>query len=826
MEEEKEQRSEAANVCDETGLGLFVKDSYEIDSSDDIPPFPADTWLNDTTHRWPTFGDSVANLGDLDGDGINDIAIGATEEGNRADDHGAVYITLLNADGSPKDVFTIDENTANFGGDLYDFGAGAIAIPPQAERLGEDVESLGDLDGNGTIDIAVGPSTTNSRDYFYIFFLEPDTTPGEFIKIKDYKIINKGDPGSPDYSSSFGATFKTGSAIENLGDFDGDGVVDLAVGTPWTNDGVSVARIGSFYIVLMNADGTPKSSVEIDENDTGLSSLGADDQFGSHIANMGDLDGDGVIDLAVSAPNDDTGASDTGAVYIIYLNSDSSVKNVVKIDSSTANMPTLVAADRFGSSLDNIGDINSDGVDDIIVGANGLDRTNSNSGGAFILTLNSDGTVNDYFEISFGSPNGPNLTASDIGGSSVALIGDIDDNGIFDIALGAQGNGGALREGAMHIIFMDYVDFGDTDDATNTQTLFDDGGAYHSLCPTTGSNPILGLIADNDTDGLPSAAADGDDTDGEDDEDGLYYLDGIAPNATSNVSIYVLTDGILNAWIDFENDGYDAGDQIFTDVALTAGGNDLQFTSPATFSPAPPATANMRLRFDSVGGLSFGGAADDGEVEDYQFATSATIPAEPILDDPEPVPPAEPSGDDGGGRIRVSSNQIVIQNTLLGCTDPSATNYKPSAAWDNGSCLYGLYGTGGPEQPLVVFDDLMEVRENIGFDECDYFSEYLRRGLENDPMEVEKWQKYLNEALDDFDLPITGIFGELTEVAVKSFQSKWAEYVLIPWGIQDPTGYIYKTTRSFGNFSLGCNEGLIFLEGVGPYTHEDIDLTF
>merc|ERR1712185_73848 len=106
-----------------------------------------------------------------------------------------------------------------------------------------------------------------------------------------------------------------------MGDLDGDGVSDIAVGALYDDDGGT--DCGAVYILFMATDGNVKSAQKI--SNWGSShfnqfySLGASDYFGTSVASMGDLDGDGVIDLVVGAAYDDDVSSDSGAVYILYL---------------------------------------------------------------------------------------------------------------------------------------------------------------------------------------------------------------------------------------------------------------------------------------------------------------------------------------------------------------------------------------------------------------------------------------------------------------------------------------------------------------------------
>ncbi|MEZ6144007.1 MAG: integrin alpha [Planctomycetaceae bacterium] len=128
------------------------------------------------------------------------------------------------------------------------------------------------------------------------------------------------------------------SSMTGLGDLDGDGVIDLMVGAQGDVE-------GAVYVLFMNSDGTVKSHQKIGDETPILSSwLDDDDSFSVSMTLMGDLDGDGVVDVAVGAHGDDDGGSARGAVYILFLNADGTLKAHQKI--RTLRRPNLVESTR------------------------------------------------------------------------------------------------------------------------------------------------------------------------------------------------------------------------------------------------------------------------------------------------------------------------------------------------------------------------------------------------------------------------------------------------------------------------------------------------
>ena len=205
-----------------------------------------------------------------------------------------------------------------------------------------------------------------------------------------------------------------------------------------------------------NSSGSVKSIVQINDSTTYGPDLSNNDLFGWSVANIGDLDGNGITDIVIGAIQDDAGGKNRGAVHIIFMEGDGSVKSTVEINSDTTNGPTLTNDDRFGWSVANIGDLDGDGVDDIVAGAT-YDGTGGNKKGAVhIMFMESDGSVKSTAVINDSTENGPDLTCGDQFGYSVEHLDDLDRDGVNDLAVGAinddEGTGNNL--GAVHIIFM------------------------------------------------------------------------------------------------------------------------------------------------------------------------------------------------------------------------------------------------------------------------------------------------------------------------------------------------------------------------------------
>ena len=196
---------------------------------------------------------------------------------------------------------------------ISDTEGGFTGILDDDDRLGYSVALLGDLDGDGVADLAVGAARDDDggteRGAVWVLFLNPDGTVKSHQKISD---IEGGFTGILDDADNFGIS------VAWLGDLDGDGVGDLAVGAQGNDDGGF--NHGAVWVLFLNTDGTVKSHQKISDTESGFTGILDDgDLFGRSAAWLGDLDGDGVGDLAVGARLDDDGGKNRGAVWVLFL---------------------------------------------------------------------------------------------------------------------------------------------------------------------------------------------------------------------------------------------------------------------------------------------------------------------------------------------------------------------------------------------------------------------------------------------------------------------------------------------------------------------------
>lgn len=303
------------------------------------------------------FGTSVAAIGDLDGDGVQDLAVGAPNDG-----FGSVRILFLRRDRTVRAHARIDSPDS------------------WSSEFGTWVCGLGDVDGDGAEDIAVSAP-------FYgvsVFLLGPDGT------VERSAFMNVGVlPGET-----------MGEGIAAPGDMDGDGVPDLVLGVGFGVAG-SDPRL---YTVFLRPDGTMKSSRQ-------TASLGyVDVRFWA----LGDLDGDGIRELAAHGfPS-----------QIFFLNPDGTVRRSTQLPPGIGN-----------HGLDGIHDLDGDGVLDLVFG--NTDR-NRGRGGYSLAQVDSAGNLIPGSVREVDGPNGHMFYLSEFDrfGASLAFLGNLDGSGSTDIAIG------------------------------------------------------------------------------------------------------------------------------------------------------------------------------------------------------------------------------------------------------------------------------------------------------------------------------------------------------------------------------------------------------
>ncbi len=378
------------------------------------------------------FGTHVSSLGDLDGDGVTDILVGAVGDDDGSAEKGALWILFLNTNGTVKSHAKISETEGGFAGvgSLgFHFGVGAAAVDdldddgiPEIVALSRRSQHVLFMNRNGTVKSNTSPQLSHNYNAVTLFTDLMDDGVSELVMVDNTQIdldfaliILDGNGGlrtgpsflrtDPVFGGELEGTIRL--SIATIDDYDHNGVPDLAIGNPF-GDG------GSVWITSVNASAqtgltfNPAQAHRIGAGRGGFTGeLSPTDAFGTSVASVGDLNGDGIGDLVVGAPGDSDGGPRRGALWVLFMDESGSVQSEAKISSTEGGFTgQLLDGDEFGSSVALLGDLDGDGIPDLAVGAPRDDSGGDTRGAVWILfSLGATGSQIDLVE----RENIPNL---------------------------------------------------------------------------------------------------------------------------------------------------------------------------------------------------------------------------------------------------------------------------------------------------------------------------------------------------------------------------------------------------------------------------------
>ena len=350
------------------------------------------------------FGISVASAGDFNGDGKDDVIVGAYADDDGGDGSGCAFIFFGGV--SPGTINASVADIKLVGEDDHDY-------------FGWSVSSAGDFNGDGKDDVIVGAEMDDDggdgSGCAFIFFGRTVTGTIDAANA-DVKLVG-GDAGDG-----------FGRSVSGVGDFNGDGKDDVIVGAWFDDDG----DYDSGCAFIFFGRGSPPDTIDVASADIKLVGTDREDRFGYSVSGAGDFNGDGKDDVIVGAYQDDDGGYRSGCAFIFF---GGTAPGTINASAADIKLVGEDSNDWFGYSVSKAGDFNGDGKDDVIVGARYDDDGGDGSGCAFIF----------FGRASFGTIDASNAEIKLIGedsedgfGFSVSGAGDFNGDGKDDVIVGAR----------------------------------------------------------------------------------------------------------------------------------------------------------------------------------------------------------------------------------------------------------------------------------------------------------------------------------------------------------------------------------------------------
>jgi hypothetical protein len=445
------------NDCDGTSNGCGLSGSHDMGTAN------AQLRGADTLDY---AGTSVAAAGDVNGDGLADLLVGAPGAG----DAGAAYVvpgpqsgtadldavaTLVltgeaTGDGAGYALTGAGDGNVAIGAYDADASAGAVYVlrgggsgtaslstadlvltgEAAGDEAGAALDGGADATGDGVPDLLVGAwSSDAGGSYSGAAYLVAGGTSGS-LNLGAADLVLTGE-SSGDFA---------GFSVALVGDADGDGIADLLVGG-W-GDADAGSSAGAAWLVA----GGQTGSLDLGAADAKFTGEEKGDRAGAAVSG-GDTDGDGYADLVVGAYLHDYGSTDAGAAYVIL---GASLAGDADLSAADAQVVGEGEGDEAGWSLDAASDMDGDGRDELLVGALVEDAGGTDAGAVYLCY----GPVDSLYDLGGADAKLYGANDGDYAGASVAGVGDTDGDGRGDILLGApyEDDGGSYLGGSAYLI--------------------------------------------------------------------------------------------------------------------------------------------------------------------------------------------------------------------------------------------------------------------------------------------------------------------------------------------------------------------------------------
>ncbi|MBP6277020.1 MAG: FG-GAP repeat protein [Limnohabitans sp.] len=383
--------------------------------------------------------EDLSTIGDFNGDGYDDFIVGAGMNG-LSSTGGAAFVVYGNANG------TVPNLSA---GSIAASAGFKIVSGLTGDYFGIAVNSAGDTNGDGLADLVVTAEYGDAsyRESAYVVFGKSNASTVFATGLN----VGTGFTASMGYQIKIDETY-WGDSVSNAGDVNGDGLSDLLV----TSDFSASRNVYVIYGKTGNQSVTLTSYTQFTP-DLGYNVLSSNvTDLGQSVYGAGDVNGDGLADFIVSAPNNATDAR--GMVYVVYGNSTGTSVQLNATNGIAASQGFRILGDtgnnssysRFGFSVSSAGDVNGDGLADVMISS--PYQPGVAGGAVYVVYGNSSGTVLDMdlrsssglLDASRGFRISSSLAGDHLGpyGKDIASAGDINGDGLSDMIISGRDDNG------------------------------------------------------------------------------------------------------------------------------------------------------------------------------------------------------------------------------------------------------------------------------------------------------------------------------------------------------------------------------------------------